>query len=192
MNQDEILKKITDFADNAHGEQTRKYTPERYIVHPVRVMRTLQDYTDDIAVLSAALLHDVLEDTPVTEKEIRTFLLTCMNEPAAERTIQLVKELTDVYIKKDYPTWNRRRRKALELERSTNTSSEAQTIKYADIIDNCMEIIKHDRDFARVFLYECKKLLGGMNKGDPELYNKAKELVENKINELKGSGYSKA
>lgn len=28
-----LLKPIIAFADEAHGEQTRKYTPDRYIVH---------------------------------------------------------------------------------------------------------------------------------------------------------------
>jgi guanosine-3',5'-bis(diphosphate) 3'-pyrophosphohydrolase len=185
MDQKAILNKVRDFTDLSHGEQKRKYTPDRYIVHPERVMKALQDYTDNIAVLSAALLHDVLEDTLVTEKEMHDFLLTCMDEENASKTIGLVVELTDVYIKKDYPGWNRRKRKAMEMERSAKTSSEAQTIKYADIIDNCNEIVQHDRDFARVFLYECKKLLAAMDNGDPELYVKAKELVEDKIGELK-------
>jgi guanosine-3',5'-bis(diphosphate) 3'-pyrophosphohydrolase len=78
MTSSEILKEIESFADRSHGEQTRKYTPERYIVHPVRVMKILQDYTDDICILAAALLHDVLEDTRVTKEEIRDFLNTLM------------------------------------------------------------------------------------------------------------------
>lgn len=56
---EEVLEQIRDFADKAHGEQMRKYTPERYIVHPVRVMKICREYTDDITVLAAALLHDV-------------------------------------------------------------------------------------------------------------------------------------
>jgi (p)ppGpp synthase/HD superfamily hydrolase len=64
QDQEKILAAITDFADIAHGSQMRKYTPERYIVHPARVMRLCQEYTDDVTVLAAALLHDVLEDTP--------------------------------------------------------------------------------------------------------------------------------
>ena len=66
----EDLEKIRHFADQAHGGQLRKYTPERYIVHPVRVMETLKKYTDDLTVLAAALLHDVLEDTTTTILEI--------------------------------------------------------------------------------------------------------------------------
>ncbi|WP_297333190.1 hypothetical protein [Flavobacterium sp.] len=41
MTKEEILHRIREYADDAHGSQMRKYTPERYIVHPVRVMETL-------------------------------------------------------------------------------------------------------------------------------------------------------
>lgn len=67
---DTTLYKIQQFADNAHGEQMRKYSDERYIVHPIRVMETCSAYTDKIQILAAALLHDVLEDTPVSEMEL--------------------------------------------------------------------------------------------------------------------------
>jgi guanosine-3',5'-bis(diphosphate) 3'-pyrophosphohydrolase len=169
----------------AHGDQTRKYTPEPYIVHPVRVMHICEQYTKDIAVLSSALLHDVLEDTPVTKEEMHDFLKSVMNPQEAKRTLDLVIELTDVYVKKDYPQWNRRKRKALEQDRMEKTSPEAQTIKYADIIDNAKEIINHDADFGRVFLHECKALLKKMTRGNPELYSKASEMVNANLSKLK-------
>jgi hypothetical protein len=113
-------------------------------------------------------------------------LKTLIDDDAiVERTINLVIELTDVFITKDYPKWNRRKRKNTELERIMTTSGLAQTIKYADIIDNCNEIVAHDPDFAKVFLNECKRLLIGMDKGEPDLYKKAKEMVESKIIELR-------
>ncbi len=180
-----VLDKIKVFADHAHGDQMRKYTPERYIVHPVRVMETLQSYTDNITILAAALLHDVLEDTPVSKEEIYTFLTTLMNDQTAQKTIELVIELTDVFIKNNYPNYNRRKRKSLEIDRAGKTSGEAQTIKYANILDNCGEIVKHDRHFAKVFLFECKKMLEVIDKGNPELYKRTRELLDSKIRELK-------
>jgi hypothetical protein len=38
-------------------------------------------------------------------------------------------------------------------------SAEAQTIKYADILDNSLEVIEHDTSFARLYLAESKTLL---------------------------------
>jgi guanosine-3',5'-bis(diphosphate) 3'-pyrophosphohydrolase len=182
---EEILQQVRDFADRAHGGQMRKYTPERYIVHPVRVMNLCREYTNDVTILCAALLHDVLEDTPVTQEDIHDFLLPLMDREKAERTVGLVVELTDVYIKEDYPQWNRRKRKERETQRLEQTSTDSQTIKYADIIDNCVEIVNHDTDFAPLFLHECRAILRKMNKGNQELYKRAVETVDKCIVQIK-------
>src|SRR5687767_14535490 len=137
---DETIKKIIEFADNCHGEQMRRYQPDRYIVRPTRVMEICRQYTTELSQLAAAILHDVLEDTPVSVEELQQFLRTVMSETKAAETIQLVLELTDVYVKENYPHWNRRKRKDKEAARLGKTSAAAQTIKYADIIDNAPEI----------------------------------------------------
>lgn len=175
---EKILEKIRDFADQSHGSQMRKYAPDRYIVHPVRVMEICRKYTQELPVLAAAILHDVLEDTAVTEEELHAFLRTVMDESQAAKTIRLVVELTDVYVKESFPELNRKKRKALELERMKAISADAQTVKYADILDNSDEIVEQDPDFARVFLHECRRLLAGMNAGNPGLHALAMESVE--------------
>ena len=38
MKKSDIIDKITEYADLAHGSPMRKYSEESYIVHPVRVM----------------------------------------------------------------------------------------------------------------------------------------------------------
>jgi (p)ppGpp synthase/HD superfamily hydrolase len=181
----EVIEKVKEFAGKAHEGQKRKYTPEPYIVHPVRVMQLCKEYTSSIPVLSAALLHDVLEDTKVNEGELKQFLLSVMDETDAELTLKLVIELTDVYVKANYPQWNRNTRKKKEAERIAHTSAQAQTIKYADIIDNCKEIVQYDEDFGPRFLRECKMLLQRMNKGDQHLYHYAKEMVEKELADWK-------
>ena len=186
---DQIIEQITAYADKAHGNQQRKYTPERYIVHPIRVMELCREYTSFLPVLAAALLHDVLEDTPVTEEEVYRFLLSVMNEQEAKQTTRLVVELTDVYIKSDYPHWNRKKRKTKEAERIEQTSAEAQTIKYADIIDNCRAIVQYDDEFGPKFLQECKALLKKMTKGNTELYRRAKETVEDGLQKIQEKKY---
>jgi len=186
-----ILLKVKEFTDQAHGDQTRKYTPDRYIVHPERVMRLCQKYTDDIAMLSAALLHDVLEDTKTTKDEIFYFLRELMGEAKARQTVNLVSEMTDVYIKQTYPRYNRRRRKRMEAERMEKTSADAQTIKYADIIDNCNEIVDHDPDFAKVFLDESRRLLEKIPAGNGALREKAIKVVNGNLELLKKNGITK-
>jgi (p)ppGpp synthase/HD superfamily hydrolase len=178
---DELIQKITGFARQAHGDQQRKFAAEPYINHLVRVMETCKQYSSDITILSAALLHDVLEDTAVSGEEIKNFLLPLLNEEKTIRTVKLVEELTDIYTKKEYPQWNRRQRKAKEAERLSRISKDAQTIKYADIIDNSLDINNADAHFARIFLFECRSLLKVIPEGDSRLYKKAVETVQHCI-----------
>lgn len=183
-----ILQHIKAFAAKAHEGQQRKYTSEPYIVHPVRVMEMVKQYNDDVCVLSAALLHDVLEDTEVTPSEMRTFLLQHLNAAQADRVMRLVTELTDVYIRKDYPQWNPAKRKHKEAERISENSADTQTIKYAGIIDNCLAVASQDTDFAQIFLWECKHLLQYIPKGNKQLFQKAHEVIEKEMTQLRKVG----
>lgn len=57
------------FAKAAHGKQTR-FTGEPYITHPVAVAQILAQMRMDPPTIMAAILHDVVEDTPVNQEEI--------------------------------------------------------------------------------------------------------------------------
>lgn len=63
------IKKAFEFANKAHGEQKR-HSGEPYIVHPLAVAEILADFSCDTDTIVAALLHDTLEDTKVTEQDI--------------------------------------------------------------------------------------------------------------------------
>jgi (p)ppGpp synthase/HD superfamily hydrolase len=167
-----LLNVVLRFARDSHGDQKRKYSDEPYISHPIRVMQNCSQYTESPAVLSAALLHDVLEDTAVNKDQLMTFLENKMDSETANSTFKLVEELTDVFTKSSYPQINRKQRKTMEAERLANISPNAQTIKYADIIDN-LDVAVHDPDFARVFLKEALRLLKNMDKGNVILRQEA-------------------
>ena len=55
----------------AHEGQTRK-TGEAYILHPVAVARILANMRMDYSSVAAAILHDTIEDTPLTRAEIES------------------------------------------------------------------------------------------------------------------------
>lgn len=82
------------------------------MVHPHRVMELCKSVTDDEAVLSAALLHDVLEDTPLEAAVLLSFLSQIQTDQIAAKTLKLVIELTDVFVKNNYPQFNGKERKA--------------------------------------------------------------------------------
>jgi GTP pyrophosphokinase len=65
----ELVKKAYEFAKHAHREQYRK-SGEPYIIHPIQVAGILADLEMDPATVAAGFLHDVVEDTSVSLKDI--------------------------------------------------------------------------------------------------------------------------
>lgn len=63
------LRAAYQFAHSLHAGQLRK-SGEPYIVHPIAVAEILAEYKMDETSLIAALLHDVVEDTHVSVKEV--------------------------------------------------------------------------------------------------------------------------
>ena len=65
----DLLKEAYIVARDAHEGQMRS-SGEPYITHPVAVAHNLAKMNLDHETLMAALLHDVIEDTPVTKDEL--------------------------------------------------------------------------------------------------------------------------
>ncbi len=66
-----ILDKAIVFAAEAHSGACRKGSKVPYILHPLEAASIAATMTDDLEVLAAAVLHDVVEDTPHTLEELR-------------------------------------------------------------------------------------------------------------------------
>jgi GTP diphosphokinase / guanosine-3',5'-bis(diphosphate) 3'-diphosphatase len=66
----EMIMRAYDFGAAAHEGQTRK-TGEPYITHPVAVAQELANMHLDAQAITAAILHDVVEDTDASLVEIR-------------------------------------------------------------------------------------------------------------------------
>ncbi|TYT25804.1 bifunctional (p)ppGpp synthetase/guanosine-3',5'-bis(diphosphate) 3'-pyrophosphohydrolase [Luteimonas viscosa] len=64
-----LLRRAWAVGAAAHAGQTRK-SGEPYITHPVAVARALAEQKVDVETLVAAILHDTLEDTPLTREQI--------------------------------------------------------------------------------------------------------------------------
>lgn len=65
-----LIEKAYRTAYDAHRDQVRK-SGEPYIIHPLYVSIILADLELDKETIAAGLLHDVVEDTIMTEEEIR-------------------------------------------------------------------------------------------------------------------------
>jgi GTP pyrophosphokinase len=65
-----VVCRAYELADAAHVGQTRR-SGELYITHPLAVAGILTDLNLDAGTIAAALLHDVVEDTPITLEQIR-------------------------------------------------------------------------------------------------------------------------
>ncbi len=154
-----MVQSARQFAIRHHdaiGHQ-RKYTSEQYTAHLERVAGLVAKFGGTGTMIAAAWLHDVLEDTPVTEEELRSAFGPEVTAMAAWLTDQFT----------DPALGNRATRKALEAARLAEAPSEVQTIKLADLIDNTSDIASHDIGFARVYLAEKARLLDLLKKANP-------------------------
>src|SRR5499433_220101 len=66
----EIIRKAFDFSLVHHAGQTRA-SGEPFLIHPLEVALVLADMKLDSTAIAAGLLHDAIEDTPVTHEDLR-------------------------------------------------------------------------------------------------------------------------
>jgi len=66
----ELLKKAYNFASDGHLNQKRA-SGEPYITHPLQVALYLSELSMDLETIIAAILHDLIEDTDITYKNIK-------------------------------------------------------------------------------------------------------------------------
>lgn len=140
-------------ANSLHDKQYRKYTGEPYICHCIEVLNLLIEHDANLAeeYLSAAVLHDTIEDTHATYESLRDFF--------GETTAQTVVWLSDVSTKAD---GSREVRKKMDREHIWKAPYEAQLIKVADMISNSKSILRRDPAFAKIYIREKELLLEGL------------------------------
>ncbi len=82
-----VIEKAYRFSWNAHRDQLRK-SGEPFLAHPVAVAIILAEQKLDSLTIAAGLLHDVLEDTPITREKI--------GEEFGEEILLLVEGVTKI------------------------------------------------------------------------------------------------
>ena len=134
-----IFDKAVHFALKAHQGQTRK-DGGVYILHPLEDATIVGTMTNDLEVLAAAVLHDTVEDTPVTAEDIL--------ENFGERIAELVAHETENKRpdEKAEDTWKIRKLESLEVLKNCN-DRDSKILWLGDKLSNMRSLI---RDYNRL------------------------------------------
>ena len=163
-------------AQRHHEGVVRKYTGAAYLTHPVAVAELLLAHgIYDENSLSAALLHDCLEDPNV---EGYMMLASSIEGHCGVKVARWVGLLTNT------ERGNRATRKALANKRLAAAPAEVQTIKLADIIDNLYGIADLAPDFAPTYLEEKRVQIACLTRGNPKLLGLALDTYAVELNKL--------
>lgn len=143
---------IADHWHNTVAKQVRKYSGAPYTVHTKSVADIVARHGGTPHMIAAAHLHDTIEDTPLTLDGLSQELIDLgVSYADTDIIVSLVSDLTDVFVKADYPAFNRAQRKDMERDRQADMSDGAKIIKLADCIDNGVDILTSDPGFAKVY-----------------------------------------
>lgn len=127
-----MVEKILDtalYAAEMHKFQTRKSDESSYICHPLAVAKIIYECgITDLNILQASILHDVVEDTTATIKDIR--------DKFGEDVANYVYEVTDDRF------LSRVERKKMQIEHAKVISDGAKIIKCADAYHNLSDLLK--------------------------------------------------
>ena len=147
------VTKAIEFAARAHDGMIRKKNNTPYILHPLEASVIVGSMTDDEDVISAALLHDVVEDTPVTIEEIEANFGSRVKELVASETEDKRADLPPE------STWRIRKEESLEeLENCGDTA--VLMLWIGDKLSNM-------RSFYRIWKAEGDSMWQAFNQKDP-------------------------
>lgn len=120
------------FATKAHEGQKRKGKEIAYISHPLSALTIATSITTDEEILCATVLHDVVEDTPVTLEEI--------TEKFGERVARLVASDSEDKMRhlSEDASWKLRKQATLDLLEKADRDE--QIICLADKLANIREM----------------------------------------------------
>lgn len=160
-----IIISAAQFAKRAHEGQFRDFTRVPYIFHPARVAGRVALHPEATeAMVAAAFLHDVVEDTPFNLQDIAT--------ATSQEISGLVSQLTNPSKNMKLP---REDRKAIDRAHLRKATRQARIIKMIDRIDNLRDLAGAEEQFK--VLYAGESLLLADTVGDADAALKA-ELVE--------------
>ena len=204
-----LIMKAYNLANEKHKDQKRS-SGEPYIIHPLSVAYILADVGMDDSTLSAALLHDVVEDTDLTDEDLRkmfgdeiadmvagvTKLGTMLYESVEERQVEdyrkmflaMGKDIRVIIIKLADRLHNMRTLKYLKRDRQIANAKETMEI-YAPLANRLgLYSIKwelEDLGFKYLYPEEYHELVEGINKKRDERLKFIEKIMDDIRIELK-------
>ena len=164
-----MIDRAIAFATKAHKGQVRKGTSRPFIQHPLEVGKIVASMTEDEEIISAAILHDTIEDCEGITEEI-------LREQFTPRVAGLVAQESEDKSK----TWMER--KSATIAHLKVAPREIQMIGLADKLSNMRDI---DRDYPECgeelwnrFRMKDKKVIGWYYKSIQESLRDAMEGTE--------------
>jgi guanosine-3',5'-bis(diphosphate) 3'-pyrophosphohydrolase len=152
----DLITKAKKFAKEKHGNDTRKFSNKFYYTHPFSVADRLKKFKkvkNNENILAAAYLHDTLEDTETTSKELRREF----NEKIANLVIELTSDKEN-YKNNEDRTDHLAKAKYL-TDRINNMSRDARLIKLADREHNVSDIPNASESFIKRYMEETHYIL---------------------------------
>lgn len=167
-----FLDKALVFAIKAHSGVERRGKDLPYIVHPMEAVAIVATMTKDQEILSAAALHDVIEDTEYTEDDIR--------KEFGERVSHLVSSETDLIVegKSESESW--RERKQYAIERLAKLDRDAKIVSLGDKLSNARAMLQDYEELG-------EELWDKFHVNDPKLHKWHYEGLRDSLSELKGT-----
>ena len=135
-----ILEKATTFSMKAHEGSKRKNSTLPYIQHLMEATVTAATMTEDLEVLAAVMLHDVVEDTGVTlndiEREFSHYVALLVDSETEDMMQYETEEIT----------WNIRKRESIDHLRI----SDDRNVKIVWLSDKLSNLRAIRRDYDRL------------------------------------------
>lgn len=133
MEANKLIAKAMEFAALAHRGDTRKGGDVPYIVHPFEVAMILKENSFSDKVVAAGLLHDLLEDTDISKKDLK-------KEFGVEIT-ELVVNASEKLTGREDRSWKLRKKQTIEyLKKEANFINQA--ISCADKLSNARSVLR--------------------------------------------------
>ena len=134
MNETHLTERFVEalaFATRAHRGQYRKGTGIPYVSHPLQVAGIALEHGADEDQAIAALLHDVIEDTDVTEAELA--------QRFGGDVARIVADCSDAEGPDEKPPW--RKRKESYLAHLATSSGRSALVSCADKLHNARSVV---------------------------------------------------